>query len=58
MKYYVISEDILRVTLAYLIQRPYAEVAEVVAVLGQLQEIPVEQSEDSGTHTHTHTHTE
>ena len=51
MKYYLISEEVLRATLSYLMQRPYHEVAETIAILGQLQEIPVEQSEETVTHT-------
>jgi transketolase C-terminal domain/subunit len=41
MKYYLISEEVLRATLSYLMQRPYHEVAETIAILTQLPEIPV-----------------
>lgn len=39
MKYYAISDDVLKAILAYLMQRPYSEVAEGIQVLNQLPEI-------------------
>lgn len=46
MKYYAISEPVLKSILAYLVQRPYSEVAEGVQVLMDLPEINFQPSEN------------
>jgi hypothetical protein len=37
----MISEDVLKYILAYLVQKPYNEVAEGIAVLYNLPEAPI-----------------
>ena len=46
MKKYEISEELIRALLAYLLERPYKEVAEGVAALQRLKEIKNEADVD------------
>ena len=51
MKYYAISEPVLKSILAYLVQRPYSEVAEGVQILMDLPEINFQPSETESSNT-------
>lgn len=54
MKYYAISEPVLKSILAYLVQRPYSEVAEGIQILMDLPEVDFHPSQNQNETSNTH----